>query len=496
MVAGAMFDGLSSSLSKAFKGLQADGKLTAENMKEPLRDVRRALLEADVSLPVVRRFIAKVEAKALGLEVLDGVTPQVQFVKVVNDELVELMGSAGSKDLEPATKEGGPQVVLLAGLQGVGKTTAAGKLALFLNKRRKKVLLVATDVYRPAAIDQLVKLGTNLGVPVYEEGTQADPVEIAARGVAKAIAEEYDAVVVHTAGRLQVDEGMMDELRRMKERVQPSDTLLVVDAMTGQEAAGLVKTFNDQVDLTGAILTKLDGDSRGGAALSVREVSGAPIKFVGTGETMDALEPFYPERMANRILGMGDMITLYEKAQEAIKEEEVEEFQKRMAAAKFDFNDFLQQFERINNMGGLKMLKLMPGFNQVSEKQLYEVEKKFKMYKSLISSMTIEERENPELLIKSPSRRRRVAEGAGGKEADVSQLCTEFAAMRVQMQTMSKMMKMGVPGQSDEALMKDLIKSQQPPLPPGKARRRKDKAALAAGRQQALDKSKGFGARR
>ncbi|KAI8463785.1 MAG: chloroplast SRP54 subunit of signal recognition particle [Monoraphidium minutum] len=496
LVASAMFDGLSASLSKAFKGLQADGRLTAENMKEPLRDVRRALLEADVSLPVVRRFIAKVEAKALGSEVLDGVNPQVQFVKVVNDELVELMGSAGSKDLEPAAGgEGSPQVVLLAGLQGVGKTTAAGKLALFLAKRRKKVLLVATDVYRPAAIDQLVKLGSKIDVPVYEEGTDADPVEIAARGVDKARAEGYDAVIVDTAGRLQVDEGMMDELRRMKERVSPSDTLLVVDAMTGQEAAGLVKTFNDQVDISGAILTKLDGDSRGGAALSVREVSGAPIKFVGTGETMEALEPFYPERMANRILGMGDMLTLYEKAQEAIQESEVEEFKKRMESARFDFNDFMVQFERINNMGGLKMLKLMPGFNQVTEKQLYEVEKKFKMYSGLIASMTPEERENPELLIKSPSRRRRVAEGGGRQEADVSQLCTEFAAMRVQMQTMSKMMKMGVPGQSDEALMKDLIRSQQPPVAPGKARRRKDKTQLAAERRQPLDKSKGFAKR-
>jgi signal recognition particle subunit SRP54 len=501
LVARAMFDGLTASLSKAFKGLSADGKLTAENMKAPLRDVRRALLEADVSLPVVRRFVAQVEARALGLEVLDGVTPQVQFVKVVNDALVELMGSAGSKDLEPPVGgegSGKPRVVLLAGLQGVGKTTAAGKLAAFLTKRRSKVLLVATDVYRPAAIDQLIKLGSKLDVPVYEEGTGADPVEVAARGVAKAAAEGYDAVVVDTAGRLAVDEAMMDELRRMKAAVEPSDTLLVVDAMTGQEAAGLVKQFNDAVALTGAILTKLDGDSRGGAALSVREVSGAPIKFVGTGEGLDALEPFYPERMANRILGMGDMLTLYEKAQDAIKEGEVEEFQKRMASAKFDFNDFLKQFERINNMGGLKMLKLMPGFSGVSEKQLYEVEKKFKTYAALIASMTPEEREGPELLIKSPSRRRRVAEGAGRKEEDVSQLCTEFAAMRAQMQTMSKMMRAsgGASGaQSDEELMRDLIRSQQPPVAPGKARRLKDKAALAASKQPSVkvDKSKGFG---
>eukprot|EP00775_Hariotina_reticulata_P010887 gene10887-11041_t len=347
VVPSAMFDTLSASLSSAFKSLSADAKLTAENMKSPLRDVRRALLEADVSLPVVRRFIKKVEERALGEEVLAGVTPQTQFVKIVNDELVELMGSAGSKDLNP----GQPQVILMAGLQasggsdasgasgastelgagrsdiccnavlhqGVGKTTACGKLALYLKKRRKSVLLVATDVYRPAAIDQLVKLGSKIDVPVFELGTGVDPVEIARQGVAKAKAEGIDAVIVDTAGRLQIDNNLMAELANIKTAVRPSDTLLVVDAMTGQEAAALVKTFNDQVDISGAILTKMDGDSRGGAALSVREVSGKPVKFVGTGEKMDALEPFYPERMAQRILGMGDVLTLYEKAQEAIK---------------------------------------------------------------------------------------------------------------------------------------------------------------------------------
>eukprot|EP00879_Flechtneria_rotunda_P022101 GHRR01023319.1.p1 GENE.GHRR01023319.1~~GHRR01023319.1.p1 ORF type:complete len:499 (+),score=150.42 GHRR01023319.1:206-1702(+) len=315
LVPSAMFDTLSSSLSNAFKSLSADAKLMPENMKGPLRDVRRALLEADVSLPVVRRFIKRVEERALGLEVLEGVTPQVQFVKVVNDELVELMGSAGSKELNA----GQPQVILMAGLQGVGKTTACGKLALYLKKRRKSVLLVATDVYRPAAIDQLVKLGSKIDVPVFELGTEVKPVDIAKQGVAKAKEMGCDAVIIDTAGRLQIDANLMAELQSMKAEVQPNDTLLVVDAMTGQEAATLVKTFNDQVDITGAIVTKMDGDSRGGAALSVREVSGKPIKFVGVGEKMEALEPFYPERMAQRILGMGDMLTLYEKAQEAIK---------------------------------------------------------------------------------------------------------------------------------------------------------------------------------
>uniref|UniRef100_A0A383VIM9 signal-recognition-particle GTPase n=2 Tax=Tetradesmus obliquus TaxID=3088 RepID=A0A383VIM9_TETOB len=486
LVPSAMFDTLSASLSSAFKSLNADAKLTAENMKGPLRDVRRALLEADVSLPVVRRFIKKVEERALGLEVLEGVTPQVQFVKIVSDELVQLMGAEGSKDLNP----GQPQVILMAGLQGVGKTTACGKLAAFLKKRRKSVLMVATDVYRPAAIDQLVKLGSKVDVPVFELGTAVSPVEIARQGVAKAKAEGIDVVIVDTAGRLQVDENLMAELQNIKAAVHPTDTLLVVDAMTGQEAASLVKTFNDQVDLSGAILTKMDGDSRGGAALSVREVSGKPIKFVGTGEKMDALEPFYPERMAQRILGMGDMLTLYEKAQEAIKEDEVAAFQKRLEADAFDFNDFLDQFKRMNNMGGLQMLKLMPGFSGVSEKQLYEVEKKLKRYEGMITSMTEEERANPQLLISSPSRRRRVAEGSGRSEQDVAELMGAFTQMKAQTSQMSKIMKLGQGGADAERQMKELIKSAQRPVAAGKVRRKKvDAGAKRAG---PLDKSKGF----
>lgn len=482
----AMFDTLSASLSNAFKSLSSDAKLTSENMKGPLRDVRRALLEADVSLPVVRRFIKKVEETALGLEVLDGVTPQVQFVKVVNDELVELMGSAGSKELEA----GQPQIILMAGLQGVGKTTACGKLAMFLKKRRKKVLLVATDIYRPAAIDQLVKLGKKVDVPVFELGNQVSPVEIARQGVAKAKAEGYDVVIVDTAGRLQIDENLMAELKDIKATVHPTDTLLVVDAMTGQEAATLVKSFNDQVDISGAILTKMDGDSRGGAALSVREVSGKPIKFVGVGEKMDALEPFYPERMAQRILGMGDMLTLYEKAQEAIKEDEVIAFQRRLEADAFDFNDFLDQFKRMNNMGGLQMLKLMPGFNNVSEKQLYEVEKKLKRYESMISSMTAEERANPQLLISSASRRRRIAEGSGRSEQDVSEMMTAFTQMKAQTSNMSKLMKLSQGNGDQQQVMQELIKSAQRPIAAGKVRRKKAKDDLK--RAPPRDKSKGF----
>jgi signal recognition particle subunit SRP54 len=493
-----MFDTLSSSLQKALKSVSPDGRLTADNIKEPLRDVRRALLEADVSLPVVRRFVKRVEERALGLEVLGGVTPQVQFVKLVSDELVALMGDAGSKDLEPARPGGGPQVVLMAGLQGVGKTTAAGKLARLLAKRGKSVLLVACDVYRPAAIEQLVKLGAAVDVPVFslDPAVNADPVDIARRGVADGAARGVDAVIVDTAGRTQVDAGMMAELRAIKDAVEPSDTLLVVDAMTGQEAAGLVKAFNDEVDLTGAILTKLDGDSRGGAALSVRDVSGRPIKFVGTGEKLDALEPFYPERMAQRILGMGDMLTLYEKAQDLIKQDEVDAFEARLAANKFDFNDFVDQFKRMSNMGGMQMLKLMPGFSGVSEKQLYEAEKKLKGYEAMINSMTSEEREAPELLVKSASRRRRVAEGSGRGEEAVAELLRAYAAMKAQMKNMSALMRLsgqgGGGGGDEEALLRDMVRSAQAPVPAGKVRRKKADGGKASSRQAPLDKSRGF----
>lgn len=477
-----MFDNLSMRMEKAWKSISKDGKLTPENIKEPIREIRRALLEADVSLPVVRRFVKKVEEQALGKEVITGVTPDVQFVKVVNDELVELMGKAGSKDLEP----GLPQVVLMAGLQGVGKTTACGKLALFLKKREKKVLMVATDVYRPAAIDQLVKLGSKIDVPVFELGTDVNPVEIAKRGVAEARDKGYDAVIVDTAGRLQVDQDMMNELKEIKAAVRPTDTLLVVDAMTGQEAASLVKTFNDEVDITGAILTKMDGDSRGGAALSVREVSGKPIKFVGVGEKMESLELFYPERMAGRILGMGDMLTLFEKAQEAIKEDEAAAMAERIKAEKFDVNDFMKAYKQINNLGGLQMMKMMPGMNQISEKQLYVIEKEMKVFESIINSMTNEEREMPDILISSPSRRRRIARGSGRTEKEVGDMLAKFMGMRQQMQRFGKMMKLSQPGGAeDQKLMQELIDTTAVKVAKGKVRRKKEKVPK--------DKSRGFG---
>ncbi|KAL6746659.1 chloroplast SRP54 subunit of signal recognition particle [Haematococcus lacustris] len=482
----AMFDSLSRSMERARKLMTGTDKLTAENIKEPLKEIRRALLEADVSLPVVRRFVKKVEERALGTEVISGVNPDVQFVKVVNDALVELMGSRGSKDLEP----GFPQVILMAGLQGVGKTTACGKLALYLLKQKKSVLMVATDVYRPAAIEQLQKLGQSIKVPVFEMGTDSKPVDIARAGLAEACRLKVDAVIVDTAGRLQIDEDMMAELRDIKAAVKPTDTLLVVDAMTGQEAANLVKAFNDEVDISGAVLTKMDGDSRGGAALSVREVSSKPIKFVGVGEVLEALEPFYPERMASRILGMGDMLTLYEKASTAIQADEAAALAQRLKESKFDFNDFLKQYETMNNMGGMKLMKMMPGFNKVSEKQLYEVEKQFAIYKKMIDVMDEDEKADPRLLAASPSKRRRVAQASGRSEAEVSELLGKFTQMQAQAINMGRMMQLGSPeGAKNEKVMRELVESASRQVSPGKVRRKREKPERVA----AAPKTKGFG---
>ena len=321
--------------------------------------------EADVSLPVVRRFVKRVEEAAIGVEVVRGVTPDQQLVKVVADELVQLMGGVrGSKD-PIVYEEGRTTVILMAGLQGVGKTTACGKLALYLKNKGRKPMMVATDVYRPAAIEQLQKLGAMCDVPVFSMGTDARPADIATAGVAAAAAAGCDTVIVDTAGRTQIDEEMMTELKAVKAATRATETLLVVDAMTGQEAAGLTAAFNEAVELTGAVLTKMDGDSRGGAALSVREVSGKPIKFMGVGEKLDALEPFYPERMTSRILGMGDIVSLVEKAQKAVKNEEAAEIERRLMDAQFDFNDFLKQAEMVSSMGAMSsIVKMLPGMGQ------------------------------------------------------------------------------------------------------------------------------------
>jgi len=431
-----MFDALADRLESAWKKLRGQDKISHANIQEALREVRRALLEADVNLQVVKDFIAEVETKAQGAEVVSGVKPDQQFIKVVYDELVEVMGET---NVPLAQADAAPTIVLMAGLQGTGKTTATAKLALHLRKQERSCLMVATDVYRPAAIDQLVTLGKQIDVPVFEIGSDADPVEIARQGVEQAKAQGVDTVIIDTAGRLQIDQDMMAELIRMKAAVQPHETLLVVDAMTGQEAANLTRTFQEQVGITGAILTKLDGDSRGGAALSVRRISGQPIKFVGVGEKVEALQPFYPERMASRILGMGDVLTLVEKAQEEFDLADAEKMQEKILSAKFDFTDFLKQMRLLKNMGSLGgIMKLIPGMNKMSDDQLKQGETQLKRCEAMINSMTTQERKDPDLLSSSPSRRRRIARGSGYKESDVGKLVSDFQKMRAMMQQMGQ----------------------------------------------------------
>ena len=440
-----MFDALAEKLDDAWKKLRGQDKISKGNIQETLKEVRRALLAADVNLQVVKAFIGQVEKKALGEEVISGVNPGQQFIKVVYDELVRVMGES---NVPLAQADSPPTVILMAGLQGTGKTTATAKLALYLRKQNRSCLMVGTDVYRPAAIDQLLTLGNQIDVPVFEMGTDADPVEIARQGVAKAKELGVDTVIVDTAGRLQIDADMMGELSRIKDTINPDDTLLVVDAMTGQEAATLTHTFHEQIGITGAILTKLDGDSRGGAALSVRQISGQPIKFVGVGEKVEALDPFYPDRMASRILNMGDVLTLVEKAQEELDLADVEKMQSKIMEAKFDFNDFIKQMRLLKNMGSLGgVLKLIPGMGKISGADLAKGEEQLKRTESMINSMTKQEKTNPELLAQSPSRRRRVAKGSGFEEKDVSKLVQDFTKMRSMMQNMGRGMPgMGMPG--------------------------------------------------
>ena len=439
-----MFDALSERLEDAWKKLRGQDKISQSNIQDALKEVRRALLSADVNLQVVKDFVADVEAKAQGAEVISGVRPDQQFIKIVYDELVQVMGET---NVPLAKADTAPTIVLMAGLQGTGKTTATATLALHLRKQDSTCLLVATDVYRPAAIDQLITLGQQIDVPVFELGKDANPVEIARQGVERAREMGVDTVIIDTAGRLQIDQDMMGELARIKETVQPHETLLVVDAMTGQEAANLTRTFHEQIGITGAILTKLDGDSRGGAALSVRRISGQPIKFVGVGEKVEALQPFYPERMASRILGMGDVLTLVEKAQEEIDLADAEKMQEKMLTAKFDFSDFLKQMRLLKNMGSLGgLMKLIPGMGKLSADQLQQGETKLKQSEAMINSMTVEERRNPDLLASSPSRRRRIARGSGYADRDVANLVSEFTKMRTLMQQMGQGQMPAMPG--------------------------------------------------
>jgi signal recognition particle subunit SRP54 len=430
-----MFDALAERLEDTWKKLRGQGKISQSNIQDALKEVRRALLEADVNFQVVKSFVAEVEKNALGAEVISGVNPQQQFIKIVYDELVKVMGES---NVPLAQAQKAPTIILMAGLQGTGKTTATAKLALYLQKQNRSCLMVATDVYRPAAIDQLITLGEQIKIPVFQLGSDANPVEIARQGVAQAQEQGIDTVIIDTAGRLQIDQDMMGELSQIKTTVNPQETLLVVDAMTGQEAANLTRTFHEEIGITGAILTKMDGDSRGGAALSVRTISGQPIKFIGVGEKVEALEPFYPDRMASRILNMGDIVSLVEKAQEEIDIGDVTKMQQKMMEAKFDFNDFLKQMRLLKNMGSFAgVMKLIPGMNKIGAGALEQGEAQLKVTESMINSMTKEERVNPELLAKSPGRRRRIARGSGHQEKEVSRLISDFTRMRSMMQQMS-----------------------------------------------------------
>ncbi len=434
-----MFENLSDRLERSFKILKGEGKITEINVAETLKDVRRALLDADVNYKVAKNFTDTVKKKALGMNVLTAVKPSQLMVKIVHDELAELMGGEAA-DLHLTSR---PAIILMSGLQGSGKTTFSGKLAnLLKQKQHKNPLLVACDVYRPAAIEQLKVVGAQIGVPVYTEEGNKDVCAIAANAVKEAKGKSYDVVIVDTAGRLAVDEQMMDEIARLKESLNPDETLFVVDSMTGQDAVNTAKEFNDRLNFDGVVLTKLDGDTRGGAALSIRTVVTKPIKFVGTGEKMEALDVFHPSRMADRILGMGDIVSLVERAQEQFDEEEAKKLQKKIQKNKFDFNDFLGQIEQIKKMGNLKELaSMIPGVGKAI-KDVDIDDNAFKGIEAIIKSMTPKERTNPEIL--NQSRRQRIAKGSGTNLQEVNRLIKQFDQTRkmMKMVTGSQMAKM------------------------------------------------------
>ena len=434
-----MFDNLSERLERSFKILKGEGKITEINVAETLKDVRRALLDADVNYKVAKTFTDTVKEKALGQNVLTAVKPSQLMVKIVHDELTKLMGS----ETVDMNLKGHPAVILMAGLNGAGKTTFSGKLALMLkNKKNKKPLMAACDVYRPAAVEQLKVLGEQMGIPVYSEPESKDPVQIALHAIQEAKAKGYDTVIVDTAGRLAVDEEMMQEIAAIKNAITPDETLFVVDAMTGQDAVNTAKEFNERLDFDGVVFTKLDGDTRGGAALSIRTVVNKPIKFVGTGEKMEAIDPFHPSRMADRILGMGDIVSLVERAQEQYDEEEAKRLQKKIAKNQFDFNDFMNQIQQIKKMGNLKDLaSMIPGVGKAI-KDIDIDDNAFKGIEAIIQSMTPRERTNPEIL--NGSRRQRIAKGSGTSLQEVNRLIKQFDQTRkmMKMVTSSNMGKM------------------------------------------------------
>ncbi|MCD7710162.1 MAG: signal recognition particle protein [Porphyromonadaceae bacterium] len=439
-----MFENLSEKLDRSFKILKGEGRITEINVAETLKEVRKALLDADVNYKVAKQFTDTVKAKALGMNVLTSIKPGQLMVKIVHDELALLMGGQ-AVDI---ALNGSPSIILMSGLQGSGKTTFSGKLAKMLrSKRAKRPLLVACDVYRPAAIEQLKVLGTQIDVPVYTEPDNKKPVEIAKNAIKEARRQNYDLVIIDTAGRLAVDEEMMDEIEALKKAVNPQEILFVVDAMTGQDAVNTAKAFNDRLDFTGVVLTKLDGDTRGGAALSIRTVVNKPIKFVGTGEKMEALDVFHPDRMADRILGMGDIVSLVERAQEQYDEEETRRLQKKIAKNQFDFNDFIGQIQQVKKMGNLKDLaSMIPGVGKAI-KDIDIDDDAFKGIEAIIHSMTPTERSHPEIL--NSSRRQRIAKGSGTSIQEVNRLIKQFDDMR-------KMMRMMTHGKNPARMMTQL----------------------------------------
>ncbi|MGG4146124.1 signal recognition particle protein [Paenibacillus algorifonticola] len=433
----AAFESLSSRLQNVFSKLKGKGKVSDADVNEAMREVRLALLEADVNFKVVKDFIAKVKEQAIGQEVEKSFTPGMVIINIVNKELTELMGGTQSK-LAKANKP--PTVIMMVGLQGAGKTTTSGKLAKLLQKSNHKPLLVACDIYRPAAIKQLQVLGEQINAPVFSLGDQASPVEIAKQGLQHAKDNHNDYVIIDTAGRLHIDETLMDELKQIHQLVKPDEVLLVVDSMTGQDAVNVAQSFHEQLELTGVVLTKLDGDTRGGAALSVKAVTGQPIKFAAMGEKIDSLEPFYPDRMASRILGMGDMLSLIEKAQMNIDADKAAEMERKMRTAEFTFDDFLEQMAQVRNLGPIdQLMDMLPGMGKVKGlKDMKIDEKQIGRIEAIVRSMTKEEKTKPEIL--NHSRRKRVAAGSGTSVAEVNRLIKQFDDMRKMMKQFSSMM--------------------------------------------------------
>lgn len=417
-----MFSGLSEKLSEAFKIFRNKGKLTEKDVRDGMRAVKMALLEADVNFAVVKDFVAKVTERAVGAEVLESLVPAQQIIKIVNEELTSLMGSSQSK-LNVSPKP--PTVIIMTGLQGAGKTTHSAKLAALMKKEGKSPLLVACDVYRPAAVDQLKIVGEKVGVPVYSEDGSKKPVKIAENAIDHAKKNLCDLVIIDTAGRLEIDDGMMEELEEIKKATSPTEILLVVDAMTGQNAVNVAKTFDERLGITGVIMTKLDGDTRGGAALSVKYVTGKPIKYIGTGEKLDEIEPFHPDRMASRILGMGDMLSLIEKAQQSFDEKKAAELEEKLKKSRFTLSDYLDQMGQLKKMGSLESIaQMLPGVNQNSLKDAKIDEKAMAHMEAMILSMTPEEREKPEIL--NSSRKKRIAAGSGRSVEELNKLLKQY----------------------------------------------------------------------